>query len=112
MSMNEHMDHLYTKRKQAEEGGGREKAGSAAAKRASSLLGKGIIFLLDQDSFIELHPFMESQVLTREQRMLGDGVVTGKFWHNSTAAQFMFLRKTSQCLEGRLAKPMPGKSAL
>ncbi|MCI3988069.1 acyl-CoA carboxylase subunit beta, partial [Bacillus vallismortis] len=36
-----------------------------------------IAFLLDQDSFIELHPFRESQVLTREQRMLGDGVVTG-----------------------------------
>lgn len=76
MSMNEHMDHLYTKRKQAEEGGGREKLAQQRQKGKLTARER-IIFLLDQDSFIELHPFMESQVLTREQRMLGDGVVTG-----------------------------------
>lgn len=76
MSMNEHMDHFYTKRKQAEEGGGREKLAQQRQKGKLTARER-IIFLLDQDSFIELHPFMESQVLTREQRMLGDGVVTG-----------------------------------
>lgn len=43
MSMNEHMDHLYTKRKQAEEGGGQEKL-AQRRQRASSLLGKGSYF--------------------------------------------------------------------
>lgn len=67
MSMNEHMDHFYTKRKQAEEGGGREKLAQQRQKGKLTARER-IIFLLDQDSFIELHHFMESQVLTREDR--------------------------------------------
>ncbi|AMA52917.1 methylmalonyl-CoA carboxyltransferase [Bacillus inaquosorum] len=76
MNMNEHIDHLYTRRRQAEQGGGHEKLAQQRQKGKLTARER-ITFLLDQDSFIELNPFMESQVLTREQRMLGDGVVTG-----------------------------------
>lgn len=55
---------IYTKRKQAEEGGGREKLAQQRQKGKLTARER-IIFLLDQDSFIELHPFMESQVLTK-----------------------------------------------
>lgn len=76
MNMNEHIDHLYTRRGQAEQGGGHEKLAQQRQKGKLTARER-ITFLLDQDSFIELHPFMESQVLTKEQRILGDGVVTG-----------------------------------
>ncbi|MBD5071135.1 hypothetical protein GUF45_05695, partial [Xanthomonas citri pv. citri] len=48
MSMNEHMDHFYTKRKQAEEGGGREKLAQQRQKGKLTARER-IIFLLDQD---------------------------------------------------------------
>lgn len=64
MNMNEHIDHLYTRRGQAEQGGGHEKLAQQRQKGKLTARER-ITFLLDQDSFIELHPFMESQVLTK-----------------------------------------------
>lgn len=45
MNMNEHIDHLYTRRGQAEQGGGHEKLAQQRQKE-SSPLGKGSRFFL------------------------------------------------------------------
>ncbi|BDG80585.1 putative propionyl-CoA carboxylase beta chain [Bacillus subtilis] len=76
MNMNEHIGHLYNRRRQAEEGGGHAKQ-AEQRKKGKLTARERIAYLLDEDSFIELYPFMESRSLTREQRILGDGVVTG-----------------------------------
>lgn len=79
MSIEEDLDELYELKKDIEKGGGEEKIEKQHSKNKLTARER-IDLLLDDDSFIELNPFVEhraTQLGMDEKDLPGDGVVTG-----------------------------------
>jgi len=78
MDMYDKIDELYKKRRETELGGGSNRIEKQYRKGKQTARDR-IRYLLDEDSFVELNPFMESREFTydTENHVKGEGVVTG-----------------------------------
>jgi propionyl-CoA carboxylase beta chain len=79
MSMNEKLEHLEALRREAELGGGEARLDAQQAK-GKLLARQRVALLLDEDSFVEMDRFVthrSSDETLADQKILGDGVVTG-----------------------------------
>ncbi|HLR24079.1 MAG TPA: acyl-CoA carboxylase subunit beta [Pseudogracilibacillus sp.] len=78
MDMYDKIDELYKKRREVELGGGSHRIEKQYQKGKKTARDR-IRYLLDEDSFVELNPFMESREFTydTENHVKGEGVVTG-----------------------------------
>lgn len=78
MDMYDKIDELYKKRRETELGGGSHRIEKQYQKGKQTARDR-IRYLLDEDSFVELNPFMESREFTydTEDHVKGEGVVTG-----------------------------------
>lgn len=79
MLIEEDLNDLYERKKEIEMGGGEEKIEKQHSKNKLTARER-IDLLLDEDSFVELNPFVEhraTQLGMDEKELPGDGVVTG-----------------------------------
>src|SRR5699024_12825626 len=86
MDMYDKIDELYKKRRDVELGGGSHRIEKQYQKGKKTARDR-IRYLLDEESFVELHPFMESREFTydTENHVKGEGVVTGYVTINQDA---------------------------
>jgi propionyl-CoA carboxylase beta chain len=110
MSMESRLKELQELREQSLKGGG-ERRLKAQHERGKLSARERLDLLLDEDSFVELDRFVvhrSTDFGLDEQRILGDGVVTG--YGTIHGRSSMSFPRTSPCSEAPSPRPTPKRS--